>query len=418
MSQVLLTDAKITKETLMILHNNLKFTQCAYRGYDKNFAVAGAKIGSVINIRLPNQYYVSDGAALDVQLQNEQYTSLTLNHQWHTDMAFSTSELTLSIDEFADRYIKPATAKICSVIDYQGLAYVKKAYSQVGYPGATPGYDNTGTYTDLRTSKSPSVFLNAGAILDYFGVPRDKNRYIVLDPIANATSVAGLSGLYNPTNAISDQYHSGQMSDALGFMFYADQNVNKLTTGTHAGYATAKVYGASQTGASLSTYGWTASSKVLTAGEIIQLASVYSVNPENQQSTGQLANFTVLADVTSDTSGYATITISPSIVVASTLVGNGTVTAAPAADAAITVFGSASTAYPMNVAFHRDAFVLGTADLEMPEGVHFKGREVHEGISLRIIRQYMINSDQIPCRIDVLGGWTCQRPELTCRIWG
>jgi hypothetical protein len=418
MPQTLLTDAKITKETLMILHNNLKFTQCAYRGYDKNFAVAGAKIGSVINIRLPNQYYVSDGAALDVQEQNEQYTSLTLNHQWHTDMAFSTSELALSVDEFSDRYIKPATAKITSVIDYTGLGFIKKSFNQVGYPGATPGFDNTGTYTDLRTSKSPDVFLNAGAMLDYFGVPRDKDRYVVLDPIANAKSVAGLSGLFNPTNAISDQYHSGNMSDALGFMFYADQNVNKLTTGTHSITGAYALVSGAQTGNALLTTGWSLNQTVLKTGEIIQIAGVYSVNPENQQSTGQLANFTILADVLSDGSGNATISIYPSIVVAGSTVANGTTTIAAPDQGHITMFGSASTVYPMNVAFHRDAFVLGTADLEMPEGVHFKGREVHEGISLRIIRQYMINSDQIPCRIDVLGGWTCQRPELVTRIWG
>lgn len=54
----------------------------------------------------------------------------------------------------------------------------------------------------------------------------------------------------------------------------------------------------------------------------------------------------------------------------------------------------------------------------MPGGVDFAAREVYDGISMRIIRQYDINSDNFPCRIDILYGWKTIYPELGCRLIG
>jgi hypothetical protein len=35
---------------------------------------------------------------------------------------------------------------------------------------------------------------------------------------------------------------------------------------------------------------------------------------------------------------------------------------------------------------------------------------------MRIVRQYDINNDNIPCRLDVLYGYKTIRPELACRL--
>jgi hypothetical protein len=78
--------------------------------------------------------------------------------------------------------------------------------------------------------------------------------------------------------------------------------------------------------------------------------------------------------------------------------------------------GAASTAYPQNMAYHKDAFTMVTADLVMPEGVHFAAREIYDGVSLRIIRNYDINNDKFPCRIDVLIGWKATRPQWAVRL--
>jgi hypothetical protein len=59
-----------------------------------------------------------------------------------------------------------------------------------------------------------------------------------------------------------------------------------------------------------------------------------------------------------------------------------------------------------------DAITFATADLVMPQGVDMASRQVHNGISLRIVRQYDINNDRMPCRVDVLYGYSVIRPQM------
>lgn len=422
MANTLLTPSMITREALRVLHNNIVFAKGVNKQYSDEFARKEGKIGNTINVRKPPQYYVRDGKTMQTQAATETYVAVELTNQWGVDINFSSQELSTSIDDFSERFIKPAMAKLASHVDYQGLALAKDVYNQVGTPGSTPG---TNTGSGLLVANTPGIFLNAGAVLDMFACPRDENRNIVLNPQAMAGSVSGLSGLYQDQGRIADQYRNGMMGRALGFNFAMDQNVNTLTTGAHAGtYTDFKVDGADQTGSTLHIDGFTASTATITAGEVFTIAGVYSVNPENQQSTGELARFTVVTGGTVDGSGDIDLTISPSIVVAGTGVANGTVNAGPADGALISFLSLAAVSTqtaetrPMNLAYHKDAFTLATADLILPEGVHFAARETYDGISMRIIRQYDINNDNMPCRIDILGGWKTLRPEFACRIAG
>jgi hypothetical protein len=52
----------------------------------------------------------------------------------------------------------------------------------------------------------------------------------------------------------------------------------------------------------------------------------------------------------------------------------------------------------------------------MPKGVDFAHREVYDGISLRVVRNYDIVNDKFPCRIDVLFGYKTVRPAWACRV--
>jgi hypothetical protein len=146
------------------------------------------------------------------------------------------------------------------------------------------------------------------------------------------------------------------------------------------------------------------------------------VNPETGQSTGQLQPFVVTADATIDTTTFD-ISISPSIL----FNASGTTAKATCYSATGEVAdgsqinirtGATDTNYSQNLAYHKDAFTLATADLMMPKGVDFSARESFDGISMRIVRQYDINNDSLPCRIDILCGWKTTRPELACRIFG
>jgi hypothetical protein len=419
MSNKLLTPTQVLREALRVLHNNLVFVKNVNKQYSSEFAVSGAKVGSTINVRLPNRYYVAKTTALQAQNTNEQTVPVSLTTNYQVGLNFTQAELTLSLDDFSKRVLTPAMARLASQIDQDGLGLAENVYNQVGTPGTTPGTAG-GTFTNnLLNYNAPDVYLNAGMMMDNMACPRDDQRRVVINPGAMAVSVAGLKALFQDQGEIAKQYRKGVIGTALGFEFAMDQNVNLLLTGAH-GTTTPQVTLAGQTGASLATNGWTANvSGILNAGEVFTIAGVYGVNPENQSNIGYLQPFVVTANCSSDPNGNVTIPISPSIIVAGSQVANGTVVAAPVAGAALTLMsGSANTSYPMNIAYHKDAFTLATADLEMPKGVDFAARETYDGISMLIVRAYDINNAQFPCRIDVLGGWATLRPELCCRITG
>ncbi len=382
------------------------------------FGRVGAKIGSTINIRLPNKYFVRTGPAMQVNNTSETYVPLTLNTQYGVDISFSSAELTLSLDDFSRRILTPAMARLSSKIDYDGLGQFINVFNYVGTAGHTPGDAgvSSGTMTDTNC---PLEYLNAGVHLTNNATPRDENRRVLVNPIAMAVSVNGLRALFQDSGLIAEQYKKGVMGVGMGFEFAEDQNVNTLLNAAHAGFASAVIAGPNQIGSNILTSGWTANSIVLNKGEIVQLPGCYSVNPENQQSTGLLANFVITANVTSDANGAATLPVYPSLVLPGAQVANATVAQSPTNNGTVALMsGTASIAYPQNLAYHQDAFTLGTADLEIPKGVDFATREVYDGISMRIVRAYDINNDQFPCRIDVLAGWATLRPEMACRIVG
>lgn len=422
MSNKLLTPTQVLREALRVLHNNLVFVKNVNKQYSSEFAISGAKVGSTINVRLPNRYYVAKTTALQAQNTNEATVPVSLTTNYQVGLNFTQAELTLSLDDFSKRVLTPAMARLASQIDQDGLGEATNVYNQVGTPGTTPGTEG-GTFTPDPYNldyNAPQIYLNAGMMLDNMAAPRDDARRVVVNPAAMAKSVNGLRGLFQDAAEIAKQYKKGVIGTALGFEFAMDQNVNLLVTGARSGSATPTTTSAGQTGANLATTGWaTSTTNILMAGEIITIAGVYGVNPENQSSTGYLQSFVVTNNCSSDSGGNVTIPIAPSIIPVGAQVANGTVTAAPVAGAQLTMgSGAANSAYPMNVAYHKDAFTLATADLEMPKGVDFAARETYDGISMLIVRAYDINNAQFPCRIDVLAGWATLRPELACRITG
>lgn len=400
MSNTLLTPTKILDESLMILENNLSFTARSNRDYSDEFAVSGAKIGATVNARKPNRFVGTTGAALNIENVNETSVPITLTTQFHVDFTFISQELTLIVDEFADRYLRPAMATIANKIDFDGLGLASSVANNVGTVGTTPN--------DIK------VLLDAGVKLDNEPTPRDGRRTAVWDPATNGSMVKSAAGLFNPSAKIGEQYESGIFSPSgLGFDIGMDQNVNTFTTGTRTN---GTVSGAGQTGSSLLVTGLGAAGTVK-KGDTFTIAGVFGVNPQNRQSTGVLRQFTVLADATADGSGNATLSIFPAINTAASNQQYQTVSAGPANAAAVTWDIAASTQYVANLAYHRDAFTLATADLEdVSKYGAWGARRVHKGISMRIARQYAIGTDTVPCRIDVLYCWAPVYNEMACRI--
>ena len=192
------------------------------------------------------------------------------------------------------------------------------------------------------------------------------------------------------------------------FFGFAEVYENTLhprqTIGAGSGYL---IQGAGQTGSSITVDTGTGA---LNKGQVFTIAGVNRVHPETKENTGEEQQFVVTADYAG---GAGSISIAPSI---TTSTGYQTVSGSPADNAALTFVGSAGTTNT-SVGFHRDAFTFATADLVLPDGVDFAAREVYDGISLRIVRQFDINDDAFPARVDVLYGYKSMRPEQACKGW-
>jgi hypothetical protein len=409
----LLTISMITNEALMVLENELTFSGQVDRNYDDQFAVTGAKIGATLNVRRPGRFVGTSGPALNVEDFNETSVPVTLSTQFHVDTQFTSQDLALSLDMFSDRILKPAVAAIANKVDFDGLTMAKNNTANIVGTAGTPP---TGLIT----------YLTAGAYLDSEGAPRDGRRSCVIEPFTSATIVDSLKGLFVPSDVIGKQYQKGMMGrDSAGVNWYMDQNVVAQTFGS---YSTATLACATTTATGFLTSGWASTSTIaLTAatataglkqGDVIQIEGVYAVNPQNRQAYGsnKLRNFVVTSNVTVATSGTTSVTVSPAVITAGQFQNVSIPTTS--ATAVVTPFNKTGTVSPQNIVMHKNAFCLATADLELPDGVHFAGRASDKelGLSLRVVRQYTINNDSIPTRVDVLYGWAPLYPELACRV--
>jgi len=402
MANSLLTIDMITRKSLAILENNLVLSRNINRQYDDSFAVEGAKIGSSLRIRLPDRVLVTDGAALQTQDDNEQYTTLTVSTQKHVGINFTSAELSMQLDDFADRVLKPRISQLASSID----ADVANVFASVGNSVGTPG----------TTPATALVMLQAQQKMNEAAAPMSP-RYLTVNPAANAALVNGLSGFFNPSDSISRQFKSGMMGEnVLGYEeVNMSQSIKSFTVGSRT--ATGGTTSAAVTTEGATTIGITGAgaSGTIKAGDVFTIGNRFAVNPQTRESTGSLFQFVALADVTLDGSGAGTITVAPMYSAAHPL---ATITTPPSNGNNVTFLGSSSTRYPQNLAYHKDAFTLATADLILPQGVDMASRANHNGISMRIVRQYDINNDRMPCRVDVLYGCAAIRSQLACRVWG
>jgi len=402
MSNSILTIDMITRKALEILENNLVLTRNVNRQYDDSFATEGAKIGSTLRIRLPDRALVTDGAALQVQDDNEQFTTLNVSSQKHIGVNFTTAELTMQMDDFAERVLKPRISQLAASIDADVANCFKSIGNTVGTPGTTPA-------TSLVLLQAQQKLNEAAAVMS--------PRYATVNPAANAGLVEGMKGLFNPTDTVSKQFKNGMMgTGVLGYdEINMSQSIKQFTTGSRT--ATGGTTSAAVTAEGATTIAITGAgaSATVAIGDVFTVAGCFAVNPQTRESTGSLFQFVATAAVTLDGSGAGNITVAPIYSATNAL---ATVLTLPATSSAIVFVGTASTAYPQNLVYHKDAITFATADLLLPQGVDMASSQVHNGISLRIVRQYDINNDRMPCRIDVLYGFSTIRPQMAVRLWG
>lgn len=395
MANTLLTINMITREAVRLWKNSNAFIQNIDMQYDDSFAQTGAKIGTALRIRLPNDFTVRTGAAASVQDTSEQSTTMVLATQQGVDLSFSSVDRTMALDDFSKRILAPAINNLAG-----GVASTIMAGSEGGvcnYVANVDGGNNV-------LGPTAQTYLNANANLNRNSAPLG-NRKVVNTPDTEAKIVGALAGLFNPQPELSRQYRTGTMQQALGFDWFMDQTAIAHTVGSYTGAAT--VNGAGQTGTSIVV---SAIAGTLNQGDFVTFAGCNQVNRITKSTTGVLRQFAITAPLAA---GATSIPIYPAMIpaVGGVAVQYQTVTASPANGAAMLLVPNASATFRKNLAYAPEAITMATADLELPGGVHEAHREAYDGIAIRMITAYNITTDQFITRLDVLYGFLYVRPE-------
>jgi hypothetical protein len=454
LTQQLLTMSYITNEALVVLENELVIANRVERQYSNEFAQTGAKVGNTVNIRRPPRYIGTYGPPLNVEDTYETYVPVVLNYQFHVDVQFTTQDLALSMDMFKKRILRPQIATVANRIDADSAQYFTyNTATSLGSPGIQPA--------------SYKIFSDARAALAFEACPTEGEKNCVLDPGSMSSATDAIKGLFNPQAQVGEYVEKGMIArNFAGLDWWEDQNILSFTTGAATGTAASfTLYSTAGTGALLTTgwaasgtlglQGFTASSAAVRVGDVIQIAGVYPVNPQNRLQYGRtLKQFVVLPAggfatppngsattgiyfapavltngtfnnltgiYTSDSSGYVSVLIGECVISGGQFQN---VTAAPTSTAAITINGGsayASTVTPQGLVFHKYAFALAFADLPLPNGVEYAARAYDDedvGMSIRCVTQYTINNDSEPTRADVLYGPASLYRQLGVRING
>lgn len=404
MGNTLLTPDIIAKEALHQFENSLVFANVVDRQYVNEFV----KVGDTVRIRRRVQFDVTDGAVVDLQDVTEGNTNIVVDQRKHVAWEFDTQDLTLDIEDYSVRYIQPAMIKLANKVDTDLAGLYKYVNNTVGTPGSTPS-----TFAALAA---------AAQRLDEIAVPED-GRVAVLTPSATWAIANEQKSLY-VTDKARTAFEKATLGEYANFMTYKSNNIRRHLTGAHGG--TPRVDGANQNVTydsvkttmtqTLITDGWTTSSG-LKAGDVFTIADVYDVNPVTKEALPYAKQFTVVSNVTtnSNASNDTNLTIYPAIITSGPY---QTCSAVPANDALITYVGTASTLYPQNMCFHRDAFSLAMVPLAIPEGTSFAKRMSRNGLSVRVIKDYDFINDREMIRLDILYGVKATNPDLACRLTG
>lgn len=405
MANSILTPSIITKEALRILHAQSNFLTKINRQYDSRFAVNGAKIGTNLDVRLPNKFTVRTGSTYSAQNMIERKVNLPVATIKGVDCTITDTELTMSLNDFSEQFLKPAMNQLASDIEYNAMLSMYKSVP-----------NSVGT---VSTQIDYKKFQQAGQRLTENLAP-SSDRTFLLNPASRVEFSDAVKGLFQASSNIEDQYREGMVGRTGGFDVFENTMIPVHTTGTYGG--TPLTNGATQgsTGSGnayvatsdIITDGWTSGGTSLKAGDIVTFAGCYDVHPETKVSTGVLKKFVIVSDV-SDTTGAITMTVSPAVIAGGAYQNCSN---RIADNSAITVLGTSATAYGQNLAFHKDAFTFVSADLDIPKGVDMAARERFGNISMRFVRWFDGDNGQWKSRFDILHGMAALYPELACRL--
>lgn len=398
MANTNLTIDMITNEVQRVAHEKLTFIKTINNQFDDSYGREGAKIGSVLRIRLPDQYSVTTGRAIVQQDSVEQSVTMTMATQKHVAMRFNSAEMFTDIDDFSRRKITPAVSVLISDIENDVLqGCTKKIYHQVGTAN-----------TAITNLTVPG---QARAKLNQYLAPKDGDRSIQMDSVTMGGLVNGVAAYFAPNNAIAEQYREGFVQRTAMATYYENEKVWTQATGSDI-VGALDTYTVVDGDTSATTTGFTG----LTVGQVFTIADAYACHPETKAAYSHLQQFVVI------TASNTAPTFQPPIYFADTprrnvVTSTGGVIAI-STTAVLTGVGTASKNSVQSLMYHKDAFAFVTGELPLMAGADRCVRKTVEGISLRVWTDSDIRNDEQITRIDILYGYQVIRAAWACRMYG
>lgn len=404
MPNAFIATSLLLKESLSLFLNANHMLRTISRRYSNEFGRQGYKVGGTIRVRKPVDWTIRTGATFAAQDIQEQSINVTIGTQVGVDFSWTSADQYLTIDDISDRYLATAMNSLAGKVATDIMTMLDANSNDASQGGACNlihSVDGSGN----TVPPTYDTWLGAGAILDIQSAPQ-AGRFAVGDPYTIARANSQFKGFFNDQATVGRQFKEGGMpSHALGFDWYMDQTVPKHTTGT---FSAGTVNGASQTGQTITLNAITGTLK---KGDIITFAGVNSVNRVTHADNGTLAQFVVTADVA--TSGTS-VSIYPPLTPPSggNPVQYQTVTASPANSAALAMPIVASEVYRKAFVTVPETMCLVWADLDEPNrAVQDWARMKKDGISVRMITDYVFTTDTWATRFDAFYGKALLRPE-------
>lgn len=412
MSNRQLTADIVAKAAVAILDNNLVFANRVFRGYEEDFKMRpnGYTVGETISIRRPADYTIRTGPVASAQDVVEGKTTITVDRRRGVDFKFTSQELTLNIDDLAERAIKPAMIQLANEVDSD----LAELYKYVPNWAGTPG----------QKVDSFSDFAQAPELLDEYAVPPD--RAAVLSPADHWGLLGSQTSLYM-SDVAKGAYRQGSLGTIGGVDTYMSQNIKTLTTGTRSGSplidlsitASTITYDAVKDTMEQTIHidSLGGATDTIKAGEVFTINGVYAVNPVTKARLPFLKQFVVLEDATA-TANETDLRIYPAMIWTGAHKNVDVVGVSDLNNQGVTFLGNANTSYRQNLVFNKAAFALVSVPLESPPGATQVGRQSYKGLNVRVIPVYDGINDHSMWRLDILYGIKAVDPRRATRLSG
>lgn len=398
----------IAKTAAAMLEDKMQFIKTIDKEPAESFSqVNGYNPGDTINISKPARFTMNTTADITSAIEDvvEQKVPLVLNNQRNVPIALTSAAIAtdLSLKSWMGRILDPAMTTLGNGIEAECLLAAANATANtVGTQGST--------VFDVNT------MMGARSLLMKNLCPNDNKNYALLNSDAIQSAINANKGLFQQSNEIGKQYLDGEMGRGQGFTYLENNLLPNHTNGNDIVFevrTTVSVQGATQ----LVVEGLTANTGTVTKGTSFTIAGVNAVHPVTKEDLGYLQQFVTTSSVTADASGYATLDVSPAFYTSAGPTGLQNITRFPTDEDEITILnGGVSTTRIQNLAYNKKAFRFVSVPLVKPDGLDIAAQETVGGITVRVIRDYAVLTDQLIMRLDVLYGFVAVRPEWSCKI--